>query len=281
MAPWAPRAGLALKGLAWGLGLYAGLCLVVFMVQRRLMYFPDPCSEGEALQRAGQLGLVPWRDADGTLLGWRRPGAHPGRPRILVFHGNAGDALGRIDYLPVLEAAGFEGVLAEYPGYGPRGGVRTEAALVAAGRQAFHRLRAESDAPVLLLGESLGSGVAAQVAGAEPRQVAGLLLPVPFAHMGEVAARHYPYLPMSLLLLDRWDSLGAIAGYRGPVAIVVAARDEVVGADQGHRLARACPGDCRVWEVPGAAHNELPRLPGRPPWSEALAFLKERVGMGQ
>jgi hypothetical protein len=199
----------------------------------------------------------------------------------MVIHGNAGDALGRVDYLPVLEAAGFEGVLLEYPGYGPRPGRPSERALVADGRAALWQLKAEGPGPVLLLGESLGSGVAVQVASRGPGSVAGLLLVTPFARLTEVAAHHYPFLPMRLLLRDRWDSLGAIGGYAGPVAILVAGRDEVVGAAQGRRLAGAVTGPVQLREVPWAGHNGLPLAPGRAPWPELLAFLREAPGMGQ
>lgn len=277
MLPWCFR---VLKVLAWGAGIYAGLCLLAFLAQRRMMYFPDRESEPEAVQRAMRGGLVPWQDGRGRLLGWRRAVRGQG-PRVLVLHGNAGDALGRRDYLPVLEAAGFEGVLLEYPGYGPRDGDPSEKTLVADARAALRQLKTESPGPVVLLGESLGSGVAVQVAAAEPGSVAGLLLAVPFARMAEVAAGHYPYLPMKLLLRDRWDSLEAIRAYRGPAAFLIAGRDEVVGAAQGRRLAQGCLGPVRVWDLPQASHNGLPLAPGQPPWSEALGFLKVRGKMGQ
>lgn len=273
-------AGLGRLAL-WAAGLYLGLCLLVLLLQRRMMYFPTRGPEPEALRQAARAGLVPWRDSRGGLLGWRRPVADPARPRVLVLHGNAGEACDRAPYLPVLEAAGFEGVLLEYPGYGPRPGRRTEAALVADARAALRRLKEERPGPVFLLGESLGSGVAVQVAAREPGQVAGLILVTPFARMTEVAARHYPFLPMRLLLRDRWDSLAVIPDYTGPVVLLVAREDEVVGADQGHRLARAVPGPMRLWEVPGASHNGVPLVPGQPPWSDLLAFLREPAWMGQ
>ena len=100
-----------LKVLAWGLGAYTALCLAAFLLQRRMMYFPDRGPEPEALRQGARMGLAPWRDGSGRLLGWRRPGPGGNRPRMLVIHGNAGDALDRVDYLPVLEAAGYEGVL--------------------------------------------------------------------------------------------------------------------------------------------------------------------------
>jgi hypothetical protein len=277
MHPWF---GWFLRLMVAGALAYLGLCLLALLAQRRLMYFPDRSPEAEALQRAARLGLAPWRDATGRLLGWRRPSMGTRRPRVLLFHGNAGDALGRVDYLPVLEAAGFEGVLMEYPGYGCRPGEPSEAALVADAGAAFSQLQGEG-CPVILMGESLGSGVAAQVGGNHPGGAAALLLVVPFARMTEVAAWHYPFLPMGLILRDRWDSLSAIRNHPGPVAILLAGRDEVVGAAQGRRLATACPGAVRLWEVPHAGHNELPLIPGRPPWSEMLDFLSGPCGMGQ
>ena len=157
--PWAT--GL-LKLLFWVCVAYAGLCLAAFLAQRRLMYFPDHSPEQESLLRASRLGLGPWRDGAGRLLGWRRPLASPLRPRVLLLHGNAGDALGRVDYMVMLETAGFEGVLLEYPGYGCRVGEPSQPALVGDARAALFLLYKEG-APVFLLGESLGSGVAVQV----------------------------------------------------------------------------------------------------------------------
>lgn len=269
-----------LKVLAWGAGAYAALCLAAFLLQRRMMYFPERGPEAEAIRAAARMGLAPWRDGAGRLLGWRPPGPG-GRPRMLVFHGNAGDALDRAAYLPVLEAAGFEGVLLEYPGYGPREGRPAERVLVADGQAALRQLKAEGPGSVFLLGESLGSGVAVQVAAADPDAVAGLLLVTPFARMTEVASHHYPLFPMRLLLRDRWDSLGAIPRFPGPVALLLAGRDEVVGAAQGRRLAAAVPGPVFVREVPWADHNGLPLGPDQPPWPELLGFLRGQGGMGQ
>ena len=114
--PW--MAGL-LKALAWGFGAYGALCLAAFLLQRRMMYFPDRIPEPEAIRQAARMGLAPWRDGSGRLLGWRHAGTGGDRPRMLLMHGNAGEALGRVAYLPVVEAAGFEGVLLNTPATGP------------------------------------------------------------------------------------------------------------------------------------------------------------------
>jgi hypothetical protein len=250
--------------------LYGGLCAVVFAVQRSLQYFPDRSPEAGALQRAAASGLVPWRNEEGQLLGWRRPGVPKAARRLLVFHGNAGNALDRLYYVRLFEPMGFDVVLMEYPGYGARPGEVSEPALVAAGREAADLLAQEGS--LLVLGESLGSGVAAQVAAADPGRIQGLLLVTPYARMSEVGAAAYPWLPVRWLMRDRWDNLAALPRYPGPVAILIAGRDEVVGATQGHRLAQACRGPVKVWVQPEAGHNTLSLAPRGGHWVELLAF---------
>jgi pimeloyl-ACP methyl ester carboxylesterase len=257
-----------------GLGLsilYALLCLLIFLFQRHLLYFPDRSSESDAIRRAQAHRLDPWRDERGRLMGWRMHREAPAPMRVLVFHGNAGNALDRAYYLGLFEGQHVEVVLFEYPGYGAREGEPTESGFVAEGKKAFERLRREG--PVMLLGESLGSGVAVQIAAAFPEAVHGLLLVTPYARMTEVAAKHYPWLPVAWLMKDRWDSMAVIRSFSGPVAVVVAEADEVVGADQGQQLAQACKGPARVWVLPKATHNGLDLQPNRGVWPEMLAFL--------
>lgn len=261
---------LLFRALLVFLALYGGLCAVVFAVQRSLQYFPDRSTEAAALRRAAASGLVAWRDAGGRLLGWRRSGASKAARRLLVFHGNAGNALDRVYYVRLFEGLGVDVVLMEYPGYGARPGDISEPALVVAGREAAALLAQEG--PLLLLGESLGSGVAAQVAAAEPGRIQGLLLVTPFARMSDVGARAYPWLPVRALMRDRWDNAAALARYPGPVAILIAGRDEVVGAEQGHRLAQCCRGLVKVWIQPDAGHNTLDLSPRAGFWADLLAF---------
>jgi pimeloyl-ACP methyl ester carboxylesterase len=258
--------------LALALAAYGILCLLVVLLQRRLMYFPDRAEEARARQRAEALGLRPWRDATGALIGWRpeRPAAGP---RVLVFHGNAGSALDRVYYLDLFEGAGAEVLLFEYPGYGSRPGQPSQDALVAGALAAVEQLRREDQRALWLLGESLGSGVAAQVATRRPRDAAGLVLVTPFASMSGVAAAHYPFLPVRLLLRDRWDSSAALGAYAGPVGLVIAGRDEVVGAAQGRLLASSLGARARVWVQPEAGHNSWSIVPELAPWPEVRAFL--------
>lgn len=252
--------------------LYAGVCLLAFAFQRRLLYFPQRYGEEAALAEARRLGLAPWRDGQGALRGWRAPAAGAPRARLLVLHGNAGSALDRLHYAAALAPQGVEVFLLEYPGYGARPGAPSLASLSAAAVDGTRALAALGPEPVLLLGESLGSGVASRVAALAPEAVRGLVLVTPYARLVEVARIHYPFLP-GLVLRERWAPLDDLAAWRGPTAVVVAGRDEVVTPAQGRRLYQALRGPRRLWEQPEADHNGLDLEPRQPLWPEVLLLL--------
>jgi pimeloyl-ACP methyl ester carboxylesterase len=250
----------------------AGL-LLVRLVQRRLLYFPERTGRVEAERRARALGLEPWVSG-GELLGWRAatPGA---KGRLLVFHGNAGSALDRGYYAAFAQAAPdlpLEVLLAEYPGYGPRPGEPSEPALLEAARAAIAAARREGGGPLLVAGESLGSAVAALAAAADPAAVDGLLLVTPLASVPAVARRHYPFVP-ALVHRDTWRADQALPRYGGRVAFLVAGHDEVVFPDLGRALYEAYPGPRRLWVDERATHNEVDWRPSLGRWREMVEFL--------
>lgn len=261
------RAGLALAALL------VSLLAAALLLQRRLLYFPERSGLDAALARSSRLGLAPWRGPSGALRGWRRPPVAVGSPRarLLVLHGNAGSALDRFAYLEALQPRGVEVVLLEYPGYGARPGRPSQQALTDAAVEAVDALAAEG-APVWLLGESLGSGVAAAATAQRPALVRGLLLVTPFAELAAVARHHYPLLP-GWLLLDRWAPLRDLAGWPGPAVLLLAGADEVVTRGEGERLFAALAGPKRLGVVEGAGHNGLDLSPGLAFWDEAVGFL--------
>jgi uncharacterized protein len=253
-----------------------GLLVAVLLLQRRLLYFPDRFEVARALERSSRLGLVPWLDPTGGLRGWRAVpvAGQPPRARLILLHGNAGSALDRSAYLAALQPRGVEVFLLEYPGYGARPGSPSFQTLTAAAVDAVDALAAEG-APVWLLGESLGSGVAAAATARRPAQVRGLFLVTPFAELAAVARHHYPILP-TWLLLDRWAPLRDLAGWRGPSVVHLAGSDEVVTRGEGERLFAALEGPKRLQVEEGAGHNGLDLSPGLAHWDEAVDFLAAR-----
>jgi pimeloyl-ACP methyl ester carboxylesterase len=267
------------RPIRWLAALAGALVLalaLVWLAQRRLLYFPDRLDREAAEARARRLGLEPWLDG-GELLGWRA--RHPSgaaRARLLVLHGNAGSALDRTYFAAAFQSAApawpLDVHLVEYPGYGPRDGAPSEAGLVAAARQAIAAARREGDGPLFLAGESLGGAVAVLAAAAAPAQVDGLLLVTPLSSVPAVARRHYFALP-EIFYRDAYRADRALPLYGGPVAFLVAGRDEVVFPDLCRALYDRAPGAKRLWEDPPAGHNTLRWDPALPRWREIVEFL--------
>jgi pimeloyl-ACP methyl ester carboxylesterase len=267
--------------LAQALVVLAALALLVaaaaWLGQRRLLYFPDREDLVAATRRARALGLEPWTDG-GELLGWRAPPVPGARAvaRVVFLHGNAGSALDRVGAFETLRAGAAGGAvevfLAEYPGYGPRPGAPTEDALLASALRALEVARRDAPGAVLLGGESLGSAVAALAAARAPERVDGLLLVTPLASVPAVARRHYGPVA-GWLVRDTWRADRALAGYGGPVAFVVAGRDEITFTDLGRALHAAYAGPKWLWVDPAATHNAIDWRPSNPRWRDAFAFL--------
>jgi pimeloyl-ACP methyl ester carboxylesterase len=243
---------------------------------RRLLYFPERQDPARAADEARRLGLAPWLDASGHTVGWREPSPPPPpRVRLLVLHGNAGSALDRTYFREVFPARHgslpVEVLLLEYPGYGPRPGEPTQERIVAACGQAVQELRREAG-PLVLVGESLGSAVAALCAAAHPADVDGLLLVTPLASVPAVAKRLYGLAP-SFLIPDPFRADEALPRYGGPVGFLVAGHDEVVFPDLGLALHAAYPGRKRLWVDEEAGHNTLRYDAADPRWRAMLDFV--------
>jgi pimeloyl-ACP methyl ester carboxylesterase len=244
-------------------------------LQRQLIYFPSKAKADVLSELASRMGLQAWRDSEGMAIGWKTPGNPGARYRMLVFHGNAGYALDRNYFVTGLRELGnqWDVFLFEYPGYGAREGTPSEANFKATATQALQVLLAGDSRPVFITGESLGSGVASFLAATFPGQVAGLLLVTPFSSLADVAAHHYPFLPVRTLLSERYDSREALSHYRGPVAFLLAGRDEVVTTESGQQLYDSYSGPKWLQVEARAEHNTLSYYPGALWWGEVSAFL--------
>lgn len=265
-----------------GIVIVVYVAIVVFytLTQRSFLYHPQTQNLDTALAAVERFGGSAFRDADGNWLGWRY--SSPGATRhALVMHGNAGQALDRRYWMELFrglrDSGPWEVTVLEYPGYGPRAGIPSEQTLRDAALQAMDLLQAEQAGPVLLLGESLGSGVAAHVAAARPDAIAGIILVTPFASLGAVARHHLPFLPVSLLLRDRFETLELLKNFDGPLVIVTGTDDTIVPEQFALPLKAAHRGPVLHWSQPGAGHNDIDANPRAEGWREVDAFLAKQL----
>jgi fermentation-respiration switch protein FrsA (DUF1100 family) len=240
-----------------GIALYAVVVGAAWLGQRHLMYVPNP-------QRVAPLavGLADVEEKvleapDGArLIAWRAP-ARPGWPTLLYFHGNAGNLAGRADRLRRYQRQGFGVMMLSWRGYGGSTGKPTEANNVADALLAYDVLiasgvRAED---IVLYGESLGSGVAVQLAGLRP--VGAVVLDSPYTSIVDVALLTYPYLPVRPLLIDRYESDRHIGKVSAPVLVLHGERDAVIPARMGRELYDKVPGPKELVLFPHGGHVDL------------------------
>lgn len=201
-----------------------------------------------------------------TLRGWE---VNPGREQALVYYGGNGEGL---DWLVPELGARFPdhtSYLLAYRGYGASDGSPGERALTRDALAVHDHAAERHPGPVDVVGRSLGSGVAMQVAVRRP--VERLVLVTPFDSLVATAADLFPRLPVRHLIHDRWDSAAVADRLRARVLVVRAGRDDVVRPPRTDRLLEVLPPDTRVLDLPEAEHASLHEDPAY--WPEIVGFL--------
>ena len=157
-----------------------------------------------------------------------------------------------------------------YRGYAGSTGKPTEVANVADARLAYGALRLEGVAPdaIIAYGESLGTNVAARIAVERP--VGGLILEAPYTSIAEVGGRAYPYLPVDLLLIDRYDTNRVMPQVKVPVLVMHGERDRTIPLSMGGEIARLANPPKQLAVFPNGGHSDL-YIDG----NGALAVVKE------
>lgn len=262
---------------------YGILVVLLFAVQRRLLYRPglerpDP----EAAAAAG-FKDVTLQTGDGlALLAWHRP-ARAGRATLVVLHGNAGHIGDRVEKVHAACPDDWGVLLVSWRGYGGNPGWPSEGGLLEDARAALRWLESEGvpTARIVLYGESLGSGVAVQLA--LEASVAGIVLEAPYTSIAAVAQRQYPYVPAYWMVRDRYDSLSRIGAVRCPILILHGGDDRLIPLSHARRLAAAAPETARLCVVPDAGHAGLHRTAAAATvrgFLEEAGALPARVAIG-
>ncbi len=227
-------------------GGYLLLCLLLFAGQRSHIYYPVRESEPPGAQsmriRNGDVDLKIWVVS------------RPGPKAILYFGGNAEDVgVNRAAFSSAFP--GHSLYLVNYRGYGGSSGRPSETGLHS-DALAIHDALAPRHAQMIVVGRSLGSGVAVQLASERP--VERLVLVTPFDSLVAVATDHFRYLPVTWLMRDRFESAGRAASIGCPVLVVIAGGDEIISRARSDALVAAFrTGQAAVKVLAGAGHNDL------------------------
>jgi len=254
------------------------LVVLVFVFQRRLIYIPMGQPGSPAAAGLGSGREVSLETEDGlTLAAWFIPSATTGPgPAVLFLPGNAGNRSYRAPLAAALSQAGLSVLLVDYRGYAGNPGNPSEAGLAADARAALRRLQELPEVDperILYFGESLGTGAAVSLAAESPP--AALILRSPYSSLASVASLHYPFLPVSWLLRDRFDSIRRIGSISTPVLILAGESDRIVPAAESRRLFDAANEPKRYVLFPDARHNDAALLAGPQLIHEVGRFLED------
>jgi uncharacterized protein len=259
------------------------LLIVLFMMIREesFLYFPTKYPDGD-WNPPGLVFEDAWFDAaDGTHLhGWFVPVENP-RAVVLFAHGNAGNLSHRADLLVQLQRMGVAVLAFDYRGYGRSSGTPTESGVIADGRAARAWLAKRagiSESDVVLMGESLGGAVATALAAEAPAR--GLVLESTFSSAPEVAAFHYPWLPVKLMR-TKFDSAAAVTKYRGPLLQVHGDADSIVPIGLGRKLFDAANDPKHFVTIAGGDHNDPRTVQFYQELDQFLAGLPPHAAAGQ
>jgi uncharacterized protein len=260
------------------LGVFVG---VILAFQRRLIYLPTtgPLPRAETVIATAK--DVELQTSDGLVLGaWLvKPLGRPNDFTILVANGNAGDRSLRAPLAQALAEAGFVVLLFDYRGYGDNPGSPSEDALALDVRAAYRFLIQDENVEpqrIIFFGESLGSAVVTELA--TEHRPGGLLLRSPFTDLAAVGQVHYPFLPVSLLLRDRFPLIDHISRVDVPTTVVYGTHDSIVPPEHSRTVAEAAAGPTNVVAIE-ANHNDPALLDGDE-LIDAVVALAKRIQSG-
>jgi len=247
-----------ITALAVTIAAYGGLVTYMWLFQRKLLFRAERIHVDPADYGLPEMRTVGLSAADGlNLRAWYLPTATPGAPVILYFHGNDAHLGTRADKIRPYLDAGFGVLLMSYRGYGGNPGQPSEDGLYHDARAAIGFLTAEGTRleDVIYYGESLGSGVAVQLALENPP--AAMILEAPYTDIPTVGQRRYPFLPVRLLMKDRFDNLSKIQAIRTPVMVIHGELDRTTPVELGRTVHEAAPEPKEARFYAEAAHLDL------------------------
>jgi uncharacterized protein len=247
------------------LAVYVVFLAFLVLAQRQLMYFPnypDSTPFSPIASKLDGFSTLAYTASDGTKLhGFFAPPISGRKLTIVFYQGNAGSLALRADKIRMWRDQGFGVMLATYRGYEGNEGSPTEQGLYQDARMAIEaaKSRGVDISQMVLYGESLGSGIAVEMA-AEMSSLtppAGLVLEVPYTSIPEVGAYRYPFVPIFWMLWDRYESINKVQNIHAPTLVLQAGKDKVIPPMFAKKLFDALPAPKKILTNINASHTTI------------------------
>ncbi len=251
---------------------YAGVVAYMYVNQRTLQY--NAIGEVYALESTDleEARAIAIASGGSEINGWYQA-PRPGMPVILYYKGNSKSFTEENERYERFVADGYGFLAFDYRGFPASPGDISEANILTDALAAHDWLAAQTDAPILIWGRSLGSGPATYVAS--QRDATALLLETPFLSAVNVAAERYPVLPVGLVMQDQFRNDLWIENVAEPVLIAHGTADRTIDVTNGERLYALAPNPNALWIVEGADHSDLWDAGI---WQQAVPFFDTALG---
>ncbi len=221
-----------------------------------MIYYPHV--PGRSLEQTpADIGLcyedLRLQTSDGlSLHAWFLHSPKPTRLTLLFFHGNAGNISHRLSKCCTFLDLGLDVLLVDYRGYGQSEGRPDEAGTYLDATAAYDYLtqqRSISPEKIVIYGESLGTGIAADLAPRVP--IGGVILEASFTSIADVAQRMFWFLPVRRLVRNHYDSLSKVKHIQSPLLLLHSRDDEIFNIRHSQRLLGAAAEPKRLVELRG------------------------------
>ena len=216
--------------------IYLSVLVYLFFFQRNLLYLPNENNySGDKLKV--DIDEVQIKTPDNiNLLGWFHKKDLNKFKTIVYFHGNAGKLENRIHKLNHFKDMDINFLIISWRGFSENSGKPTEQGLYKDGKSAIDWLKnmGLDDKDIILYGESLGTGIAIEIA--QNKNFAGLILETPFTSMIDAAKNVYPYIPVGLLLKDRYENDKKIKNINIPLLVMHGEKDQIIPFKMGKKI---------------------------------------------
>jgi hypothetical protein len=262
--------------------VYCGILVYLMFLEEQFIFFPIRHPGGDWEPAGLAVEEADFLASDGVRLhGWFSPVAEPRRELIILYsHGNAGNITHRAEIIELWQKhLGVPVFIYDYRGYGRSSGAPTESGVYADARAAYRWLtdhKGVAPEQIVLYGESIGAAVSLDLGLEVPHRA--LILDSAFTSAVEMGSRSFPWLPVRLVMRNRFDSIGRIDRYRRPLLVIHGTDDTIVPFEMGKRLFEHANEPKRFYAVRGADHNEVPFVGGREYFDTIGQFLD---GLGQ
>ncbi|MGE5557087.1 MAG: alpha/beta hydrolase [Bacillota bacterium] len=256
-----PAAKWILRMINSAAGGYFLLIAVLYLFQANLIFFPQKITLEYASHLKAiypNLREINIKTPDGAALhGWLLKNTAAKQTPLIIYYGGNGDEASWI-IEDGLKLKNWSLLLMNYRGYGLSEGVPGEKCLCNDAIYVYDLFARRKDVDkdgIVVMGRSIGSGVAVYVA--ERRPLRGVVLITPYDSVTSVARERMPFIPVSLILKHRFESISRAPKIRSPVLVMVAEKDEVIPPWHAMRLAKAWGGETAVHVIKNAGHNTI------------------------